>query len=68
MTLENLQQLACEIGLQKYGNNTSQKILIRAIQKHRGEEQCFSTDKRYNCILDCEWKDSCQKLRAVWLR
>jgi hypothetical protein len=68
MTLAALQQLACEIGLHKYSDNTSQKMLIRAIQKHRGEEACFLTDKRYSCDADCEWKNDCQKLRAVWLR
>lgn len=68
MTLESLQQLACEIGLHKYGDSMSQRVLIRAIQKHRGEEACYSTDKRYGCVSDCEWKNDCQKLRAVWLR
>ena len=68
MTLEILQQLAHEIGLQKYSDNTSQKMLVRAIQKHRGEEVCFLTDKRYGCVSDCEWRNDCQKLRAVWLR
>lgn len=41
---------------------------VRAIQRQRGEEQCFSTDKRYGCVEQCEWRKACLKLRAVWLR
>lgn len=68
MNIESLQQLASQTGLKHHGHNTSQKMLILAIQKQRGEEQCFSTDKRYTCNEVCEWRESCQKLRAVWLR
>lgn len=68
MKIESLQELASQIGLHQHSTNTSQKMLIRAIQKQRGEEPCFSTDKRYNCHEVCEWSTSCQKLRAVWLR
>ena len=41
---------------------------VRAIQGQRGKEQCFSTDKRYGCTEQCEWRKDCLKLRAVWLR
>lgn len=41
---------------------------VRAIQRQRGKEQCFSTDKRYGCTEPCEWRKDCVKLRAVWLR
>ena len=68
MNIESLQQLASQIGLHQHSTITSQKMLIRAIQKQRGEEPCFSTDKRYTCHETCEWCASCQKLRAVWLR
>lgn len=68
MNIESLQRLAIQIGLQQHSDNSSQKMLIRAIQKQRGEEPCFSTDKRYTCNEACEWRTSCQKLRAVWLR
>ena len=40
----------------------------RAIQRQRGKEPCFSTDKRYGCTESCEWRKDCAKLRAVWLR
>jgi hypothetical protein len=68
MNTEALQQLAHQMGLQGYSSNSSQKMLIRAIQKERGQEPCFLTDKRYSCDEVCEWRESCQKLRAVWLR
>lgn len=68
MKIETLQQLASQNGQNQYGSNTSQKMLIRTIQMQRGEEPCYSTDKRYNCNEVCEWRASCQKLRAIWLR
>jgi hypothetical protein len=68
MTLESLQQLASDMGLHYYSDNTSQKMIIRAIQKQRGEEPCFTTDRRNNCNEVCEWQASCQKPRAAWLR
>ena len=68
MTLDSLQLMAGEMGLHKYADSTSPKSIIRAIQIQRGEEPCFSTDKRYSCKEQCEWRNSCLKLRAVWLR
>lgn len=68
MNMEALQQLVSRMGMHDYGSNSSQKVLIRAIQKQRGQEQCFLTDKRYICDEVCEWRENCQKLRAVWLR
>lgn len=68
MNIETLQQIASQDGVNQHSNNTSQKMLIRTIQKQRGEEPCYSTDKRYTCNEICEWRGSCQKLRAVWLR
>jgi hypothetical protein len=68
MNIESLQQLAAQVGLPEYRDNLSQKNLIRAIQRQRGEEACYLTDKRYTCNDACDWRASCQKLRAVWLR
>lgn len=68
MNSESLQQLASKMGMHDCCSNSSQKALIRAIQKQRGQEQCFLTDKRYICDEVCEWRENCQKLRAVWLR
>lgn len=41
---------------------------VRAMQRQRGEEPCFSTDKRYSCSELCDLRKECLKLRAVWLR
>lgn len=49
-------------------DGSSEKFQILAIQKQRGAEPCFLTDKRYSCNEICEWSASCKKLRAVWLR
>ena len=49
-------------------NRYSSPQVIRMIQRQRGEEPCFSTDKRYGCEKQCEWRSNCLKLRAVWLR
>lgn len=68
MKPEELQQLACALGLGAYAAHASQTELIRTIQTIRGGEPCFSTDKRYDCAEDCEWRQNCRKLRAVWLR
>lgn len=68
MTFAQLQQLASELGINEYAPHTSHTRLIRNVQVHRGGEPCFSTEKRYNCMENCEWSRSCRKLRAVWLR
>lgn len=68
MTLKELQQLACNFGLKECATYTSQTELVRAVQALRGDEPCFSTDKRYDCKENCEWQENCRKLRAVWLR
>lgn len=68
MTHVQLQQLACELGINEYLTHNSQTKLIRSVQVLRGGEPCFSTEKRYDCKEECEWSQSCRKLRAVWLR
>lgn len=68
MKIESLQQLAAEMSLHKHGDTSSQKMRVRAVQKQRGGEPCYLTDKRYNCNDDCEWSTGCKKLKAVWLR
>jgi hypothetical protein len=68
VNIETLQQLASKIGLHRFNDYPSQKMLIHAIQKHRGRDPCFLSDKRYTCNEACEWRASCQKLMAVWLR
>lgn len=68
MDIESQRQLASVMGLPENRDGSSEKILIRAIQKQRGEEACFLSDERYNCTKVCEWSSRCKKLRAVWLR
>lgn len=67
MTVEQLQQLACEFGLKASTPYTSQTQLIRNIQLLRGNEPCFSSEKRYVCTEICEWSQECRKLRAQWM-
>lgn len=62
------QEAVSRVGFEEYSRHSSQASSIRAIQRQRGEEPCFSTDKRYNCAEQCEWRKDCTKLRAVWLR
>ncbi|BBI99703.1 hypothetical protein FGKAn22_13960 [Ferrigenium kumadai] len=68
MTHTQRQQLANELGINENVAYMSQTRLVRNVQIRRGNEPCFSTEKRYNCEEDCEWSRSCRKLRAVWLR
>lgn len=67
MTVEQLQQLACESGLESSVPYTSQTQLIRKIQLLRGKEPCFLSEKRYLCTDICEWSQECRKLRAQWM-
>ena len=62
------QETVRHAGFDGYSNHPPQASAIRAIQRQRGEEPCFSTDKRYDCTKQCEWRNNCIKLRAVWLR
>lgn len=52
----------------RHGQRSMQPSEIRAMQRQRGEESCFSTDKRYSCSDLCDLRKECLKLRAVWLR
>lgn len=62
MTIEKLQELACQFGLKA----SSRTQIIRHIQLLRGGEPCFSSEKRYGCAESCEWSPDCRKLRAQW--
>lgn len=66
MTVEQLQQLAFDFGLESSAPNTSQAQLIRNIQLRCGGDPCFSTEKRYGCTEICEWSGECRKLKAQW--
>lgn len=62
------QETAARSGFEEYNRRPLKASAVRAIQTQRGEEPCYSTDKRYNCTDPCEWRKDCTKLRAVWLR
>ena len=62
------QQLASGSGPRKGAQHVSPTVLIRKIQTLRGDEQCFATGKRYDFTEICQWRRSCRKLKAVWLR
>lgn len=63
MTVEQLQQLATELGLKAPASQTQ---VIRFIQLAGGGEPCFSSEKRYACTQVCDWRQECRKLRAQW--
>jgi hypothetical protein len=47
----------------------SRVVMVRALQKERGAEACFLTEKRLFCQdADCEWRKECCRLVAVWRR
>lgn len=68
MVTVELQQLASSMGIKDAESIYSKPMLVRAIQRQRGEEPCFATDRRFSCNNFCGWRADCVKLRAVWLR
>ncbi len=67
MTIEQLQQLVIDFGLNASIPYNSQTQIIRSIQLRRGSEPCFLTEKRYGCREVCEWSQECRKLKAQWV-
>ncbi|MBW8371952.1 MAG: hypothetical protein K0M66_13410 [Thiobacillus sp.] len=67
MTIEQLQKLACDFGLEAHAPYTSQTQLVRNIQLRCGGDPCFATEKRYGCTEICEWSGECRKLKAQWM-
>lgn len=62
-----LEYIATQSGVPASFLNVSNRSLILAIQKARGEETCFMSDKRFLCEkYDCEWRKDCVKLKAAW--
>lgn len=56
------------VAIIRHGQRSMLPSEIRAMQRERGEEPCFCTDKRYSCLDLCDLRKECLKLRAVWLR
>lgn len=71
MSATTLSQQQYEAGnrmaFDEFARRSPQPSAVRAIQRQRGGEPCFSTDKRYSCAERCEWRRDCLKPRAVWL-
>jgi len=65
MVTAELQQLAISLGIKDIENVSSHPMIVRIIQRHRGKEPCFATDKRYLCNKSCEWRADCVKLIAI---
>jgi len=69
MTVEELKVIAADLDIPNWQFIRTEPQLIWAIQKARGEECCFLTDKRVHCwTATCEWHSSCLKLVAEWRR
>jgi len=68
LNAEYLRKVAIQAGVSEIYFGLPEKVLVRAIQKQRGEEPCFLSDQRFGCRKICEWSAGCQKLKAVWLR
>lgn len=55
------------LGLQGTMVCSPQTQFVRSIQMSRNEEPCFATDKHYCCRTDCEWREECRAMLAVWM-
>lgn len=64
---EQLLSVSERLGLQGQMVCSPQTRLIRSIQLNRNEELCFATDKHYRCGKDCEWREDCRAMLAVWM-
>lgn len=66
-TAEQLLSVAERLGLQGTMVCSPQTQYVRSIQMSRNEETCFATDKHYLCGKDCEWREECRAMLAVWM-
>jgi len=66
-SIEQLHGIAETLGAQKQMTDMSKMLQIRSVQQSQNEEPCFATDKNYCCGKDCEWREDCHALQAVWL-
>lgn len=67
MTIEQLHQLARDVGSREHHPSTSQTQRIRHIQLRHGSDPCFLTEERHVSTDICEWSRECRKLKAQWL-
>ncbi|HUL13050.1 MAG TPA: hypothetical protein VLU73_12890 [Methylococcaceae bacterium] len=69
MNVTELRALARHSGIHNPEVLHTEKQLVWAIQKARGEETCFLSDQRIKCKdIECEWRSECIKLVAEWRR
>ncbi len=58
MNLKDIQTIAQERGIKP--GKIRKGDLIRTIQREEGNQDCFESDKRYNCDqFGCLWRDDC---------
>jgi hypothetical protein len=69
MRKDNLAVVAKMHGVPRTALMGSDVTLVRAIQKARGIDPCFRSEKRLNCReKGCEYRADCQRLVAEWRR
>jgi hypothetical protein len=68
MNQRELRNKARAIGITDDLLHLPKKSLIRAMQKAQGQEPCFLSENRYECVTACEWKSQCKRLTAEWRR
>lgn len=68
MTSEELRKIACDVGISDVRGHCLAS-LVRAIQRQRGETDCFGDDDRFRCTdMTCKWRSECLKPIAIWRR
>lgn len=69
MTITELRAVAEQHGVYDLYALRTEKQLVWAVQKARGEAVCFQTDRRIHCAkATCEWQPICLRLVAEWRR
>jgi hypothetical protein len=69
MTKTEIEQIAESMEIPDWRYLGTETQLVRAIQKARGHDVCFMTDKRIQCwSAVCDWRSSCFRLIAEWRR
>jgi len=69
MRITELRSIAKEVGIHNFSLLETERQLTLAIQKARGEDSCFLSDKRTRCAdVECEWRPGCLRLIAEWRR
>jgi len=68
MKMEELRKMAHDLGA-SCEHGRCEDSLVRAIQRHRGEEDCFGADDRFQCAnTRREGRENCLKPIVIWRR